>query len=376
MTKHLKVKRNILLNPGPATTTDSVKMALVKPDICPREKEFSKVVHEVVEKLTKIAGGNKNYKTVLLGGSGTSGMDCCVNSVVPPGKKIAVINNGAYGNRLVEIAKSYGIEVVEIKSSNSQDLDLGQVETILKNEPNVAVLAFVHHETTTGLLNPLEKTVKLAKKHNCVVIVDAISSFAGIPINVAKNDIDFLISTSNKCIQGMAGVAFIVAKESELGKLKNYPPRSYYLNLYKHYDNFYRTGETPFTPPVQIIYALLQAIKELEKEGGVKKRQARYKRNWDTLHEGLKKIGFNFLLKTDKQSRILLTIIEPENKNYSFQTMHDKLFKKGFTIYPGKVGEQKTFRLAIMGDLDTSDIKNFLKELRIVLTNMKVLLIK
>ncbi|NLW45851.1 MAG: aminotransferase class V-fold PLP-dependent enzyme, partial [Firmicutes bacterium] len=197
-----KVKRNVLLNPGPATTTDSVKRALVVPDICPREKEFCEVVQEIRNGLVEIAHGDESYTCILFTGSGTSVMDSTINSVVPPGKKIAIINNGAYGERMVKIAQAYNLDFVEIRYEYGGKINLTEVAETLKKDKNIACLAMIHHETTTGLLNPIKEVGEIAKENNCVFIVDTISSFAGIPINIRDYKIDFMMSTSNKCIQG------------------------------------------------------------------------------------------------------------------------------------------------------------------------------
>lgn len=365
-----KVKRNVLLNPGPATTTDSVKRALVVPDICPREKEFCEVVQEIRNGLVEIAHGDESYTCILFTGSGTSVMDSTINSVVPPGKKIAIINNGAYGERMVKIAQAYNLDFVEIRYEYGGKINLTEVAETLKKDKNIACLAMIHHETTTGLLNPIKEVGEIAKENNCVFIVDTISSFAGIPINIRDYKIDFMMSTSNKCIQGMAGVAFIICKKAELEKLKDYPPRSYYLNLYNQYQYFEKTGQSQFTPPVQILYALKQAIIEYFQEGEIN-RYHRYTENWKVLRQGLLDLGFKLFHEAADESHILLTVYDPELVNYNFEVMHDYLYTKGFTIYPGKIGNKNTFRLANMGEIDTKDIKQFLKVLATYLESIK-----
>lgn len=370
MIKLGRIKRNILLNPGPATTTDSVKWALVVPDICPREKEFCEVVREIRTDLVKIAGGDETYTCVLFAGSGTSVMDAAINSVVPPGKKIVIINNGAYGERMVKIAQAYNLDLVEIKYEPGAKIDLAEVSETLKNDRQIACLAMVHHETTTGLLNPIKEVGKIVKENGCTFIVDTISSFAGIPIDIKDCQIDFMMSTSNKCIQGMAGVAFIICKKDELDKLKDYPPRSFYLNLYNQYQYFEQTGQSQFTPPVQILYALRQAIKEYFAEGGVN-RYRRYTENWKVLRQGLLDLGFKLFHQAEDESHILLTVYDPELPGYSFEAMHDYLYERGFTIYPGKIGNKNTFRIANMGAINAKDIKRFLKVLKTYLDSIK-----
>lgn len=357
------VKRNILLNPGPATTTDSVKMAQVVPDICPREKEFGELIRSISQDLTKIAGGDENYTTVLFGGSGTAAMDATINSVVPPGKKILIVNNGAYGERMVKIANAYQIESIELKFDWETLPDLDTIETALQKDGEIAVVSMVHHETTTGLLNPIKAVGKLAKTYGKVFIVDTISSFAGIPFTIKDCQIDFMMSTSNKCLQGMAGICFVICNQQELDKIESYPPRSFYLSLYDQYAYFKRNLQTRFTPPVQIMYALRQAIDELLLEG-LENRYQRYTKNWHILREGMQQLGFNILTQPEQESHILITILYPESPNFDFDRLHDQLYAKGFTIYPGKVGKKNTFRLANMGAIDNRDIENFLATLK------------
>lgn len=358
-----KIKRNILLNPGPATTTDSVKYAQVVPDICPREKEFGQLMKSVATDIKKIAWGDKDYTTVLFGGSGTAAMDSVINSVVPPNKKILIINNGAYGEGMVKIAKAYSMDFIDLKFNYDSIPAVNQIENVLLNDDQIACVSVVHHETTTGLLNPIREIGILVKKYNKTYIVDTISSFAGIPIDIKDNNIDFMMSTSNKCIQGMAGVCFIICNKKELDKTKNYPRISFYLNLYDQYEYFHKNYQMRFTPPVQTIYALRKAIDELFEEG-IENRYIRYTKSWETLRKGLLEMGFNLLLNENIESHLLLTVLEPISSNYDFNKMHDLLYKMGFTIYPGKIGGMNTFRIANIGNIDYKDIKKFLEILK------------
>lgn len=367
----MSIKRNILLTPGPTTTTDSVKYAQVVPDICPREEEFGAVIKRVQSDLVRIAQGNEGYTTVLFSGSGTSVMDACINSIVPPKQKIAIVNNGAYGERMVNIAKAYNIPYIEINFEWDEAPDPDQVRLILEKNRNVSCLAAVHHETTTGQLNPIGELGAIAKDNGCVFLVDAISSFAGIPFDIKSYGIDFMLSTSNKCIQGLPGVAFVICRKASLEDIKEYPPRSFYLNLYQQYAFLEKTGQMQFTPPVQTIYALRCAIDEYFDEGG-ENRYGRYVRNWQIVSKGLKELGFRLLLKDSQQSHLLTTVLEPEDPNYNFHKMHDMLYERGFTIYPGKMGGANTFRIANIGDIEEHDINKFLKVMETVLNKMNV----
>lgn len=367
----MRPKRTILLNPGPVTTTDTVKMAQVVPDICPREKEFGNLLVSISDDITGIANGAQDYITILFGGSGTAGLDAAINSVVPPKKKILVVNNGAYGERMTEIARAYSIDISELKFKSTEAPDLNKIEEVLKKDDKIKCVAVVHHETTTGLLNPVEEIGRLVKKYGKVFIVDAISSFGGIPFNIKELGADFMISVPNKCIQGMAGICFVVCKKNELEKIKDYPRKSFYLNLYDQYAFFRDKGEMRFTPPVQTAYALRMAIDEFLEEGAAN-RYKRYKENWKALKKGVEDLGFKALLKPDQESHLLITLLYPIHSNFDFYKLHDSLYEKGFTIYPGKIGTMDTFRLANMGALNHNDINNFLAALKIVLGEMGV----
>ncbi len=368
----MEIQRNILLNPGPATTTDSVKMAQVVPDICPREKEFGDLMAYISDNLTAIAQGGKEYTTILFAGSGTAAVDAMINSVVPHNTKILIINNGAYGERMVKIAKAYSIDIEEIYYPWGTYPNLHDVENKLKTVPEISCIAMVHHETTTGMLNPVAEIGQLSDKYKKMFIVDAISSFAAIPFSVQEYYIDFMASTSNKCIQGMAGCAFIIAHKQAMQKIANISPRSFYLNLYQQYLYFEKTKQMQFTPPVQTLYALRQAIQEFLEEGADQRHQ-RYKKSWETLIKGMKRLGFQKLLPDEYESKILTTFHYLSHPNFSFEEIHDQLYQKGFTIYPGKIGEKDTFRLANMGAIDCKDIQNFCDALEIVLQKMEIL---
>jgi 2-aminoethylphosphonate aminotransferase len=360
------VARKILLNPGPATTTDSVKQAMVVEDICPREKDFGKLLDSIKDDLVKVVQGGADYIAALFTASGTGGLEAAITSAVPKGKKLLVVDNGAYGARMANIATTFGIDVVLYKMAYGDYPDVDHIEKLLKENNDVSHLAVVHHETTTGMLNPVQEICDIAKKNNVEVIVDCMSSYAGIPIDIRKWDAAYLISSSNKCIQGMPGMVFVIFKKSLLPGLKN-QKRSFYFDLYSQYVGFEKTGQMQFTPPVQVAYALRQAIDEYFAEGEIN-RWNRYQENWEVLCGGLKKLGFEFLLPDEIQSKILLAIKEPSSSRYNFDAMHDYLYQQGYTIYPGKGAKEATFRLSVLGDLYTRDIENFLTALKSYLT--------
>jgi len=355
-----KIRRNVLLNPGPATTTDSVKHAMVVEDICPREKEFGDLVESIRDDLVRIVHGEDLYEAVLFASSGTGGIEACLTSVIPENKSVMIINNGAYGKRMQQICDNFGIDHFDYNIEWGDPVDIEKLEaTLSKQKDKISHLAFIHHETTVGILNSIEQISRIALKYKIETIVDAMSSFAGIPINVKESKIHYLISSANKCIQGMAGISFVICNKDSLIKTKNYRRRSFYFNLYDNYTFFSKQNQMQFTPPVQVLYALRQAINEyfIETEEG---RTNRYAELYEVLKTGLEKLGFKFLVEDEFHAKILTSIIEPVDSNYSFTEMHDYLFKRGFTIYPGKGAKQNTFRIANMGEIYKEDIVKFL----------------
>jgi len=262
------VKRNVLLNPGPATTSDAVKYAQVIPDICPREQEFVDVMTGVRKDLVKVVHGDpEKYTSVIFAGSGTIVQDVLVNSLVPEGKKIMVVNNGAYAARMVKIAKFYHIDCVDLQFSTTGLPDLAKVKKAIEEDKDIAVVAAVHHETGTGVLNPIREIGQIAHDNDCTFIVDTISTYGLRPIDIEEENIDFLMSSAQKGLAAMTGASWTVGNIKAIEKSKDYPTRSYYCNLFMQYDFFNRVGEMHFTPPVQTIYALAQAIKDILKRG-------------------------------------------------------------------------------------------------------------
>ena len=278
------IKRNILLNPGPSTTTDTVKMAQVVPDICPREKEFASLMKGLREDLVKIVHGDTDeYTAVLFTGSGTINIDVCMNSLLPEGKKVLVINNGAYSTRAVEICQYYGLDYINLEFPIDELPDLSVVEQTLKSNPDIALVHTTHNETGTGILNPIRQIGAIAHKYGAVFSVDTTSTYAMRPIDVNKDNIDFCMASAQKGLMAMTGLSYIVGKREIIEKSKDYPKRSYYCNLYMQYDFFEKTGQMHFTPPVQTIYSVIQALKEYWAEGEEAK-WARHTRVFEAIH--------------------------------------------------------------------------------------------
>lgn len=357
----MKIKRNILLNPGPATTTDTVKLAQVVPDICPREKEFASLMKGLREDLVRIVHGDlEKYTSVLFCGSGTINIDVCLNSLLPEGKKVLVINNGAYSTRAVEICQAYGLPHIDLRFPVDQLPDLQLVEKTLQDNPDIALVHTTHNETGTGILNPIREIGALCHKYNAVFSVDTTSTYAMRPIDVEKDNIDFCMASAQKGIMAMAGLSFIIGNRKIIEESANYPRRSYYCNLFLQYDYFEKTGEMHFTPPVQTIYATLQALKEYWAEGEEAK-WARHTRVFNAIHKGLDELGFKDVIKREWQSGLVVSVLYPNDPAWDFEKVHDYCYEHGFTIYPGKISTTNTFRLCALGAIDEDDIKAFFK---------------
>lgn len=355
------MKRNILLNPGSATTTDTVKQAQIVPDICPREKEFVEVMHEVQDGLLKIVHADPEvYAAVLFCGSGTINMDICLNSLLPAEKKVLIINNGAYSSRGAEICEYYGLNHINLRLPLDRQPDLQVIEKTLQENPDIALVYTTHHETGTGLLNPIREIGTLVHRYHATFVVDTTSTYAMRPIHMDEDQVDFVMASAQKGIMAMTGLSFIIGRKSIIEASAEYPKRSYYCNLYMQYEYAKEHGEMHFTPPVQVIYAARQALKEYFEEGEQKKWE-RHRRVYHALRDGLTELGFQIFIPEGIDSELVAAALYPTDENWDFGKVHDYCYQRGFTIYPGKVEKKGMFRLCALGAIDLPDIKEFFK---------------
>jgi len=358
------IKRNVLLNPGPATTTDTVKMAQVVPDICPREKEFAGLMKGLRSDLLKVVHAPEDeYTSVLFCGSGTINIDVCINSLVPEGKKVLVVNNGAYNSRAVEVCQMYHIPHIDLKFSVYEQPKLADVEKALQDNPDVAVVYCCHHETGTGILNPIREIGALAHQYGAIFVSDTTSTLGMIPLDVVKDNVDFCMASAQKGLMAMSGLSFIIGKTDIIKASKDYPTRSYYCNLFLQYDYFEKTGEMHFTPPVQTIYATIQALKEYFEEGEEAKF-ARHHAVYEAIHKGLDKLGLETVIDRNIESGLVVSVKYPDTPDFSFEKIHEYCYERGFTIYPGKISTTNTFRLCSLGKIYPSDIEDFMVVLK------------
>ena len=359
------MERNyLLLTPGPLSTSESVRHAMLQ-DWCTWDKDYNEgIVTPLRHDLLAIAGLDEaDYTTVLLQGSGTYCVEATIGATVRPEDKLLILANGAYGKRMAQIADYYKLNYVLV-SLGETELVTGEVaRKALEANPGVTHLSMVHSETTTGLLNPIEEVAEVIRGRGITFIVDAMSSFAGVPIDIKGLGIDFLVSSANKCIQGVPGFGFIIAKKDKMLATKG-NARSLSLDIYAQWETMEKGhGKWRFTSPTHVVRAFYQAMQELKEEGGIEARHRRYVENHRTLVDGMRALGFQTLLSDDKQGCIITSFLYP-SADFDFADFYNKLKGKGFVIYPVKISDADTFRIGNIGDIFPSDIKALLEAIR------------
>ncbi len=360
------MKKMILLNPGPVCTSERVRNSLLKGDMCHRESEFSTILANTRKKILQAFAPNGDYTTVIITGSGTASLEAGICSSVSEGKKILIINNGVYGERISRIASAYRLNKVELKYDWREIPDIKEIEDTISKDPDIEVVAMVHHETTTGLINPIHEVGAIIKKHGRTFFLDSVSGLGGEEIDLTTNNVDICICTANKCIQGLPGLSFILLKQDEVKRLRNIPPRSLYLNVISQLDEQEQKGECPFTPSVHTFYAFEEALDELLEEG-VQGRLNRYKKASTYLRKEFKRLDLELLLPEELLSNTITALYLPKNMSYAY--LHDSLKERGFIIYAGQGELNKTiFRIANMGELSMDDLEALIVNLQEVLS--------
>ncbi len=349
----------MLLNPGPVNVSDRVRQALLRPDICHRESEFNDLLQGIKAKLLKafVPGAEADYAAVVITGSGTAAVESAMMSSIPHGKRMLIINNGVYGERLSQMVGLHRLGVSELKYDWTAKPDPERLRLALRQHPEAHGVAMVHHETTTGLLNPVKDIAEVVDTQNRVFIVDAVSALGGETIDIAGSHMYMVAGTAGKCIQGFPGVSFVLVRKGFLERMRVYPKRSWYLHL-THYVDDQGQGTIPFTPAVQIYYAFDEALNELLEEG-VAKRIQRYRKMAALIRERMSKIGIKAVLTPERQSNTITAYYLPEGLAY--QTLHDRLKEQGYVIYAGQGNlENKIFRVGNMGALTEAQFTAFL----------------
>jgi 2-aminoethylphosphonate-pyruvate transaminase len=349
----------ILLNPGPVNVSERVRQALLRPDICHRESEFTELLHGIQTKLLTlfVPGAEADYAAVILTGSGTAAVESAVMSSIPHGKRMLVLNNGVYGERISQMVGLHRLGASELKYDWTTRPDPERVRLALRQHPEVHALGMVHHETTTGLINPVKEIADVVDSQNRVFILDAVSALAGEPLDIAGSHMYMVAGTSGKCIQGFPGLSFVLVRKGFLERMRTYPRRSVYLHITQYVDDQGR-GTIPFTPAVQVYYAFDEALNELIEEG-VPKRIQRYKKFATLIRDRMAKLGVKPVLTPERQSNTITAYHLPDGVTY--ESLHDRLKEQGYVIYAGQGQfESKIFRVANMGALTEAQLVGFL----------------
>jgi len=359
--------KKILFTPGPLSTSRSVKEAMLE-DVGSRDHEFTHAVKEIRSKLLDLAriSADEGYETIIIQGSGTFGIESVISSSISAKDTLLVLVNGAYGERIIKMAAVHFLQYQILRFSEDELATAEATDFFLNNHPEITHLACVHSETTTGLFNPIEEIGLICQRRNLVFIVDAMSSFGGVEMDIKKMNVDFLISSSNKCLEGVPGFSFVICKRTSLDKCKD-QARTLSLDLFSQWQGLESNGQFRFTPPTLSIMAFRQALKELEEEGGIGAREKRYKTNKAILDEGMGKLGFKQYLNPSIQGHIITSFLYPDNPHFDFDRFYEKLSDRGLVIYPGKLSKAMAFRIGTIGQIFPEDVKTLLAAIREIL---------
>ena len=347
----------LLFTPGPLTTSLSVKQAMLH-DAGSWHWDFNERVRAIRERLLALGGVRREdgWEAVLLQGSGTFGVESVFQTCVPPQGRVAVVSNGAYGERMVLMLQHARIAHDVLRTPEDTPGDPGALDALLAANPGITHVAVVHCETTTGLLNDLAALGAVTRRQDRVFVVDAMSSFGAYPIALDASGPDFLVSSANKCIEGVPGFSFILCRRARLLECEGHA-RSLSMNLLDQLRGFEKNGQFRYTPPTHALLAFEQALHELDQEGGVAARSARYCRNHEVLLAGMTRLGFRSYLPAAVQSHIITSFLYPADSRFNFPEFYRRVALKGFILYPGKISQADTFRIGNIGRLFESDMR-------------------
>jgi 2-aminoethylphosphonate-pyruvate transaminase len=364
-------KDKLLFSPGPLTTSATVKGAMLR-DLGSLDSEFLATVRNIRMRLLDLGPyPREDYECILMQGSGTFVVESVISSAIPRDGKLLVLVNGAYGRRIAQTARVHGIALDVFEVEENRKFTPEPVAEYLATTSGITHVAVVHCETTSGMLNQVEEIGHVVRLAGAVYIVDAMSSFGAVPIDMAGSHIDFLISSANKCIEGVPGFGFVIANRRALDSAKG-NARTLSLDLYDQWASMEANGHFRFTPPIHTILAFEQALNELDEEGGVSARGERYRQNHIALCRGMRAIGFEIYLADEDQSFIITSFRYPADPAFQFADFYERLWELGFAIYPGKLSFESCFRIGTIGRITTADIEALLEAIRRVLHEMGV----
>jgi 2-aminoethylphosphonate-pyruvate transaminase len=368
----LKAKK--LYTPGPLGVTLSVKEAMLR-DVGSRDIEFVDTIKFIRQSILKIAGvTNEKFSCIPMQGSGTFAVDASFQTVLPrEGAKVLIIENGAYGKRMVKICEAAGIDCDVQSFQENRQAEAEVIADALRGRTHYDLVAIVHSETSSGVINPVSEVGNLVKdlSPDTIFLVDAISSFGAVPIDLEQSRIDIFISSANKCLQGVPGFAFVLARNEVIDKCKGHS-RSLSLDLYDQVKQLDKTSQFRFTPATHAMLAFKQSLVEFEEEGGIAGRSARYQENRAVIKQGMAELGFKELLDEKVAGYIISSFLYPNDPKFNFTEFYNRLNNKDLVIYPGKVLDIDCFRIGTIGDLFPEDMRILLKAIREVLSDMNI----
>ena len=346
----------ILLTPGPLTTSPATRQAMLR-DWGSWDAAFNRMTQTVCADLVEIVHGENDYVCVPLQGSGTFAVEAAIGTLVPRQGCVLVPNNGAYCARLIRILQRMGISYVELPLREDQPVSAAAIEDAFNGDSRITHVAQVHLETSAGLLNPLDDIAAVCQRHGKSLIVDAMSSFGALPIDLRRGGIDALISASGKCLEGAPGMGFVIVRRSVLEQSEGRSP-SLALDLHDQYVYMQKTTQWRFTPPTHVVAALRQALDQFIAEGGQAARGARYTQNCAALVSGMKALGFEPFLNPDVQAPVIVTFYAPRDPAWNFADFYAAVRDAGYVLYPGKLTQVDTFRVGCIGAIDANELHN------------------
>ncbi len=359
-----------LLTPGPLTTSRAVKEVMLH-DWGSRDAEFIKLNARVRERLVELAGGQGTHVCVPLQGSGTFIVEAMIGTLVPRSGKLAVLINGSYGTRMVRMCEYLGRDRVVLETPEDTPVDPAALDAALAADAAITHVVVVHCETTSGVLNPVEEIAAVTGRRGRRLLVDAMSAFGALPLDAAATSYDALVASSNKCLEGVPGIGFAIIRRSALEGARG-NASSLSLDLYDQWVAMEKTRQWRFTPPTHVLAALDQALAEHAAEGGVAGRGARYANNCRILVEGLRALGFETLLPDALQAPIIVTVRMPADPKFNFESFYDRLSRRGFVIYPGKLTVADSFRIGCIGRLGENEMRGVLRAIGEILAETGV----
>ena len=360
----------ILLTPGPLTTSDRTKQAMMK-DWGSWDSDFNQITARLREQILRIVHGEGTHECVPLQGSGTFSVEAAIGTLVPRHGHVLVPSNGAYCQRIAKICKYLGRKCTTIEYTEDKQVLAADVEQALAKDPSITHVALVHCETGAGVLNPLDEIAQVVARHGKGLIVDAMSSFGAIEIDARKTPFDAVIAASGKCIEGVPGMGFVIIKRSTLEKCEG-NSHSLALDLYDQWVYMEKTTQWRFTPPTHVVAALDEALQQYWEEGGLGARGGRYARNCHALIEGMALIGLKSYVYPAIQAPIIVTFLAPNHPNYDFKTFYAEVKKHGYILYPGKLTTIDTFRVGCMGHFGDAGIPGAIKAIQETLETMGI----